>query len=740
MKGILVGMAVFLSFGIYAQDIPDGMRINWYHAGTADTATQQREWISLEKNQEDITRPIEEAIENFAGKPGGILIPSGKFRISSVIKLKSNIIIRGAGSDSTQISFTSVNGDQPCFSITAMQTENFATFPFTLYKGTKSLPLIDRKNFKAGEFLELREDNGNWDVEPINWARKSVGQVMQIKSISDSIYLEEALRINFDSSLHPEIRRIVPIKNAGIEALKITRQEVSSEGTGNMFYFSYASDCWIRGVESQKSKGAHVLADASTHLSISGCYFHESYKYDGEGTHGYGITLIDHSGDCLVEDNVFSTLRHAMMVKQGANGNVFGYNYSTNVTRSEIPTDASGDISLHGHYPFANLFEGNIVQTIYLDLTWGPSGPFNTFLRNLTERYGVIMSTGNTQSNDQLFIGNEINGNSLFTGNFVLKGENQFVFGNRIKGASGQNLTIKSLYKKEQPNFWNVNQSWPSLPSQAEPGSGSNPARERYFHGQTKTAYFPVPAASFSTEMTCGSLKVKFDEATVLSSGTIKKYEWSFGDGDTSGNADPIHEYKKAGVYKIILRTYSDKNMEDSATAIIRLTGIPDAEFEYTTRDSLNYSFHIKNPQPEMKYKWSLGDGSIAEGINVVHTYDRPGNYEIKVNATSGECVEERKLTITVKLPPATGIENATDELIEVYPNPALDIVSIKCTPMAGQAVMVTLTDMNGKTVLAKQINMIGGAISLPLPYPRGIYFLILRNAKKAYHVKIIKL
>jgi hypothetical protein len=89
--------------------------------------------------------------------------------------------------------------------------------------------------------------------------------------------------------------------------------------------------------------------------------------------HGYGIALYFHTSDCLIEDNIFRNLRHSLSFQCGANGNVVGYNYSRDPNRSEFPANYGADISMHGHYSYANLFEGNIVQNIQLDQTWGPS-------------------------------------------------------------------------------------------------------------------------------------------------------------------------------------------------------------------------------------------------------------------------------------------------------------------------------------------------------------------------------
>src|SRR4029078_3990435 len=129
--------------------------------------------------------------------------------------------------------------------------------------------------------------------------------------------------------------------------------------------------------------------ETSSHVEISGCYFHDSYLYDGASTHGYGIVVYTHACANKIEDNIFRMLRHAMICKQGANGNVFGYNYSRETNRSEAIADYAADICLHGHYAFANLYEGNIVQNLQIDQAWGPSGPYNTFFRNKVENYGI---------------------------------------------------------------------------------------------------------------------------------------------------------------------------------------------------------------------------------------------------------------------------------------------------------------------------------------------------------------
>ena len=104
------------------------------------------------------------------------------------------------------------------------------------------------------------------------------------------------------------------------------------------------------------------MINLSSHLEVTGSYFHDAYMYDGTGTKGYGITLNNHSGLCLVSNNIFKHLRHAMMTKTGANGNVFAYNYSIEVYRRRIePLRNFADFGFYISF-FPNLISGPLVK------------------------------------------------------------------------------------------------------------------------------------------------------------------------------------------------------------------------------------------------------------------------------------------------------------------------------------------------------------------------------------------
>ncbi len=482
-----------------AQVIPAERLVDWSLAGYPAPIPDPQlvidavDFGAVGDSLSDNSQALASAIDYLDGKRGVILFPPGKYIFYSSIDLTDSIIIRGASSDQTHFIFDLGGAAENCINISRSQTEAFVEVSGGYEKGSRKLIVEDPGSFEANTFAELRQENGNWDTEPISWAEYSVGQILFIENIvADTLLLKNALRIDYDDELDPEIRPLNIITETGMECFKITRADNTLQGVGSNFYLAFAANCWIRGVESHFSVGSHIYLTQSSRIEISGCYVHEAYAYDGSGTRGYGITLNMHSGECLIENNILKQLRHAMMVKTGANGNVFAYNYSTEPYRSEPIHDLSGDNSLHGHYAFANLFEGNIVQNIIIDHYWGPSGPWNTFFRNRAELYGIIMTSSDTTETDsQNFAGNEVVNTNILYGNYILTGEDQFEYGNNVKGSivppGTSDLPDSSYYRENVPPYWDIIDPWPPIGVPHDTNEYSIPAKERYLHGWTRT-------------------------------------------------------------------------------------------------------------------------------------------------------------------------------------------------------------------------------------------------------------
>jgi len=473
---------------IVAQGLALDRRSDWQKAGLAEPAPALLKGLNAldfgawPDDAIGDASAIQSALDALDGKPGMVFLPAGTYQLNQPLDVPSGAVLRGAGADSTHLVVDFGGADLDAIRMgSAIQGPDLLLSQVPV-KGTQTVRLAGTTavaaGLKVGDWVEIVQDNGAWDEAPAGWAAESIGHLSRIRALgADSLLLDDAFRISFTPADNPRLRWVSPVSACGLECLSLTRSD--SNGNGAMIWFYLAVNSWVRGVESFRSAGAHVLAARSAHLEISGNYFHEAWAYDGVKTHGYGVTLVRHTVATLVQDNVFRRLRHAMMVKQGANGNVFAYNYSTDPRRSEPVADYSGDISLHGHYPFANLFEGNTVQNIFTDNYWGPSGPGNAFYRNRVERYGIVMTSPNT--NQQNYAGNDLTGSGPFFGFMLLSGTGNFSSGNYVGGMAeppGTPLSGSlSWYLQAAPTWWDGPDAWPVSGFGA---AGNLPAQVRF--------------------------------------------------------------------------------------------------------------------------------------------------------------------------------------------------------------------------------------------------------------------
>ncbi len=500
MRKIVFLLIVFFQVcAMMSQVIPPEMQINWKNALQdfeiiySGHEANVRDFGAIGNGSHDDSQAVMDAIQSLEEVGGVVFFPSGDYLITQSLSLSNNIFLKGISSDSSALLFELGSIGGHCIQLVAAQSAEFIRLDEGYSKDSYWVFTDSAFLFEAGDYAELLQDNGDWDIAPISWAQNVVGQMLQIDRVSgDSLFFTHALRYSYSADLHPRIRWVNPIQNTGISCLKIKRMDQVLDQAGSNIYYNFAVNSLVEGVESDSSVGSHISIHHSSNIHIKGSYFHHGFTYDGTGTRGYGVSISHHSGQCLISNNIFKYLRHAMMVKTGANGNVFSYNYSREPIRSEPIPDASGDISLHGHYAYANLFEHNIIQNIIIDHYWGPSGPYNTLFRNRAELYGVLMTTNNEwETTEQNFVGNETTDTSPFHGQYFLTGSGHFEYGNNILGVTTppatSDLSDSSYYLDQAPDFWPEASQWPSIGYPNELNSGSIPAHGRYLLGEHMT-------------------------------------------------------------------------------------------------------------------------------------------------------------------------------------------------------------------------------------------------------------
>jgi PKD repeat protein len=145
----------------------------------------------------------------------------------------------------------------------------------------------------------------------------------------------------------------------------------------------------------------------------------------------------------------------------------------------------------------------------------------------------------------------------------------------------------------------------------------------------------PVAVIHASTTSGMPPLTVTFDGLqSTDADGSVVRYLWSFGDGNTNEGALLQHSYN-AGSFTATLKVIDDKGASASTTIVIAVANkSPNAAIAVSPESgdaplaALLSSLGSSDPDGTIvDYDWDFGDGTIGSGAQVSHTYTAPGLY-----------------------------------------------------------------------------------------------------------------
>ena len=146
------------------------------------------------------------------------------------------------------------------------------------------------------------------------------------------------------------------------------------------------------------------------------------------------------------------------------------------------------------------------------------------------------------------------------------------------------------------------------------------------------------PAAAFSATPTSGSipLNVTF---TDRSTGSLVSWSWSFGDGTSSIEKNPVHTYSNTGRFTVRLtaRNAAGSNtVTRSNYIVVNALRPPVAAFSASPtsgNSQLKVTFTDRSTGSPTSWNWVFGDGSISTQQNPDHTYSKAGKFTINLTA-----------------------------------------------------------------------------------------------------------
>jgi PKD repeat protein len=119
---------------------------------------------------------------------------------------------------------------------------------------------------------------------------------------------------------------------------------------------------------------------------------------------------------------------------------------------------------------------------------------------------------------------------------------------------------------------------------------------------------------------------------TDLSTGNPISWLWTFGDGATSTQRNPTHQYAQGGTYTVTLKATNMAGSNQISKSITLLP--PVANFSYSVNGT-SVSFTDLSTGNPISWLWTFGDGSTSTQQNPTHQYAQTGTYTVTLKATN---------------------------------------------------------------------------------------------------------
>lgn len=216
-------------------------------------------------------------------------------------------------------------------------------------------------------------------------------------------------------------------------------------------------------------------------------------------------------------------------------------------------------------------------------------------------------------------------------------------------------------------------------------------------------------------------------------------YLWDFGDGTTSDEKEPLHNYTKTGKYNVKLTIVNYKTVENK-TFTIDVSQDPMtivSDFDYESIHGKYYApceiQFTNTSQYASNFFWNFGDGHGSEETNPTHIFESAGTYNVYLHAICNGDTVSSLLRMDIAPPPS---QISVDVVSIWFPDEYLDglfelhyyIGNYNETPASLDAVNVT--DFPFGWVINKDLSYFDGNYD-----SRSLYFEVTDYYNDTYPI-----
>ncbi|MBN3034438.1 MAG: PKD domain-containing protein [Bacteroidales bacterium] len=141
----------------------------------------------------------------------------------------------------------------------------------------------------------------------------------------------------------------------------------------------------------------------------------------------------------------------------------------------------------------------------------------------------------------------------------------------------------------------------------------------------------------FTYDQYCDSLKF-YDASVLTGGGDIESWFWNFGDGGTSSNQNPLHEYGMSGDYNVTLTVTHTSGCDTSVVKTVMIH-FPEAIFSMVKAcpglPTVFTDLSVPNATSITDWLWDFGDGNSSVQQNPAYAYSATGIYDVVLTVTN---------------------------------------------------------------------------------------------------------
>jgi len=222
----------------------------------------------------------------------------------------------------------------------------------------------------------------------------------------------------------------------------------------------------------------------------------------------------------------------------------------------------------------------------------------------------------------------------------------------------------------------------------------------------TTAAENQPPVAIIAVDKILGStpLEVNFTGSNSTDDAGIVTYNWTFGDGGTSTEANPKHTFIGIDEYTVLLIVTDAAGLENTTSIII--TVVPATKTPITVANAsvtegtaplrIQFTGEDLSGAENVTYAWDFDDDTTSRTASPSHIFTKPGTYNVVLTISNEAGVSSSETVII--------IVNEAEELsfeFKLAPNPSTDFVEISFDDAIDmdEVVGVMIHDMAGRLV-----------------------------------------